>query len=81
MAVIVSTTIVSFYSLHHAGVSIVGVIPGGLPAPSLPELDVTLAKELLPAAFLISIVGFVETVSLVIRLPPVAAKRISRTKS
>lgn len=63
MAVIVSTTVVSFFALHHAGVSIVGVIPDGLPVPSLPELDLTLAKELLPAAFLISIVGFVETVS------------------
>ena len=63
MAVIVSTTIVSFFALHHAGVSIVGVIPVGLPVPSLPELDLTLTKELLPAAFLISIVGFVETVS------------------
>ena len=29
----------------------------------MPELALTLAKELLPAAFLISIVGFVETVS------------------
>ena len=49
--------------MHQAGVSIVGVIPNGLPVPSLPGLDLTLAKELLPAAFLISIVGFVETVS------------------
>ena len=63
MAMIVSTTIVSVFALHHAGVSIVGVIPDGLPAPSLPELDLTLAKELLPVAFLISIVGFVATVS------------------
>ena len=50
------------FCLASAGVSIVGVIPKGLPVPSLPELDLT-AKELLPAAFLISIVGFVETVS------------------
>ena len=45
MAVIVSTTIVSFFALHHPGMSIVGVIPNGLPVPSLPELDLTLAKE------------------------------------
>ena len=63
MAVIVSTTAVSLFALDQSGVSIVGIIPEGLPTPSLPELDLTLAKELIPAAFLISIVGFVESVS------------------
>ena len=39
------------------------MIPKGLPVPALPDLDLTIATELLPAAFLISIVGFVESVS------------------
>jgi len=63
MAVIVSTAVVSLFALNQSGVSIVGVIPGGLPVPTFPDLDLTLARELLPAAFLISIVGFVESVS------------------
>jgi len=63
MAVIVSTAVVSLFALNQSGVSIVGVIPEGLPVPTFPALDLTLAKELLPAAFLISIVGFVESVS------------------
>ena len=45
VAVIVSTTIVSFFALHHAGVSIVGVIPDGLPVPSLPKLDLPLPNN------------------------------------
>ena len=63
MAVILSTAAVSLFALNQFGVSIVGVIPKGLPTPALPALDWTLARELLPAAFLISIVGFVESVS------------------
>jgi SulP family sulfate permease len=63
MAVIVSTAIVGLFALNQSGVSIVGVIPKGLPVPTFPDLDLTLTRELLPAAFLISIVGFVESVS------------------
>ena len=63
MAVIVSTAVVSLFALNESGVSIVGEIPEGLPIPSFPDLDLTLARELLPAAFLIAIVGFVESVS------------------
>ena len=63
MAVIVSTAVVSLFALNQSGVSIVGVIPEGLPVPTFPDLDLTLARELLPAAFLIAIVGFVESVS------------------
>ncbi len=63
LAVIVTTAIVSLFALDQTGVSIVGEIPAGLPAPSLPPLDLGLARELIPAAFLISLVGFVESVS------------------
>ncbi len=64
MAVFISTAIVSFFMLNQFGVSVIGVIPRGLPVPALPDLDLTVATELLPAAFLISIVGFVESVSI-----------------
>lgn len=63
MAVIASTVVVAVFALDQVGVSIVGVIPEGLPVPSLPELNFSLAQELLPAALLISVVGFVESVS------------------
>jgi SulP family sulfate permease len=42
---------------------VVGTIPSGLPGLTLPPLDAGLAWQLLPAALLISLVGFVESVS------------------
>lgn len=62
-AIILTTLGVSGWQLQDQGVAIVGLIPEGLPLPQLPPLDLTLARELIPAAILISIVGFVESVS------------------
>jgi SulP family sulfate permease len=47
----------------NAGVKIVGEIPAGLPSLHLQGIDMALAQELLPAAALIALVGFVESVS------------------
>lgn len=46
-----------------AAVATVGVIPEGLPALGMPSLDPDLWAELAPAAALIAIVGFLESVS------------------
>ena len=62
-AVIASTLCVAMANWNSSGVAIVGALPAGLPMPSLPELDLSLAKELWPAAVLIGLVGFVESVS------------------
>lgn len=61
--------------LAAAGVRVVGEVPRGLPALSLPALDAGLAVQLLPAAVLISLIGFVESVSVAQTL---AAKRRQR---
>ncbi len=63
-AVIASTAVVAHYGLDQsAAVSIVGQVPAGLPALVLPALEWhAMAVLLLPAA-LISLVGFVESVS------------------
>ena len=47
-----------------AAVDVVGIIPQGLPMPSLPLPGLELAIELLPAALLIGLVGYVESVSI-----------------
>jgi SulP family sulfate permease len=47
----------------NAGMKIVGEIPAGLPSLHLQGIDMALAQELLPAAALIALVGFVESVS------------------
>lgn len=74
-AVLVSTAAVSLLGLAADGVSIVGDIPQGLPPLVVPPLDADLWLDLLPAALLISVIGFVESVSVAQTL---AAKRRQR---
>lgn len=75
LALLVSLLAVGAFDLADAGVRVVGAVPSGLPALSLPPLDTQLALQLLPAALLISLVGFVESVSVAQTL---AAKRRQR---
>lgn len=51
------------FGLDTRGVAIVGEVPAGLPAPSLPAVDLGMVTELAPAAFVIALVGFMEAVS------------------
>lgn len=62
-AIILSIATVVLLGLDQAGVRIVGEIPAGLPPFALPSFDPALWRDLLPAAVLISLVGFVESVS------------------
>jgi len=72
-AIILTTAAAWFFNLGQtAGVQLVGSVPSGLPEISLPSLDLTLWETLLPAALMISLVGFVESVSVAQTL---AAKR------
>lgn len=75
LAIVITILAVSALHLEQSGVKVVGTIPQGLPAFSLPALDWQLALQLLPAALLISLVGFVESVSVGQTL---AAKRRQR---
>ncbi|MEO3430843.1 sulfate permease [Pelagibius sp. CAU 1746] len=74
-AVIVTILLVDFLSLDEAGVRVVGEIPQGLPPVTLPPFDLALWRDLLPSAVLISVIGFVESVSVAQTL---AAKRRER---
>ncbi len=47
--------------LHERGVAIVGAVPGGLPAPSLPSMDIGVLSALLTTALAVSFVGFMES--------------------
>ena len=75
LAIIAAIVAVSSLQLDQAGVKVVGAIPQGLPGLTLPTLNLDLALQLLPAALLISLVGFVESVSVGQTL---AAKRRQR---
>ena len=74
-AVIVTTLLAWGLGLGERGVALVGEVPSGLPTLALPSLDPELWSMLLPAAVLISLVGFVESVSVAQTL---AAKRRQR---
>jgi sulfate permease, SulP family len=50
--------------LEAYGVRVVGTVAAGLPPLGLPSLELGLLRELLPAAVLIALVGFVESVSI-----------------
>ncbi len=63
VAVVASIAAVALFGLDAQGVATVGAVPGGLPPLTLPDFDPELWLQLLPAAVLISIVGFVESVS------------------
>ncbi|MGB8812920.1 MAG: sulfate permease [Paracoccaceae bacterium] len=76
VAAVAVTTLVTFaLGLANWGVAIVGEVPKGLPVPTLPPFDLGLWRQILVPAALISIVGYVETISVAQTL---AAKRRQR---
>ena len=62
-AVVATTVMVWAFSLDEKGVSIVGAVPRSLPPFTLPGLSPDPVGALLVPAILISIIGFVESVS------------------
>ncbi|MCA8900273.1 MAG: sulfate permease [Hyphomonas sp.] len=75
VAVVAGILAVTFFGLADKGVRIVGEIPRGLPTLAVPGFDWALWKQLLGSAALISVIGFVESVSVAQTL---AAKRRQR---
>ena len=63
VAVVGATVAVAVLGLGGAGVSTVGAVPAGLPKPGLPLLDLEVARALIPTALAISLVGFMESIS------------------
>ncbi len=50
--------------LMEGGGTVVGVVPKGLPAFSLPRIDLTVIMRLFPYAAIISLLGFMEAISI-----------------
>lgn len=75
LLIIASTLATYIFSLDQHGVAVVGELPRGLPSLTLPSLDLGLWSELLESAFLLSIIGFLGSVSVGHTL---AAKRRQR---
>ncbi|MEH6473410.1 MAG: sulfate permease [Halopseudomonas sp.] len=77
LAVMITILLTWGLDLILIGVKVVGAVPTGLPGLSLPAWDLGLWQQLLTSALLISIVGYVESVSVAQTL---AAKRRQRIK-
>jgi SulP family sulfate permease len=63
IVVAVATTAVWLFGLQAHGVSIVGDVPAGLPDLAMPKLSGDRIGALLPTAIIISLVGFMESIS------------------
>jgi len=61
--VVLGTLAVVGLGLSEGGVRIVGDVPAGLPAPSLPGVSADALTQLLPMALTISLVSFMESIS------------------
>ncbi|WP_380055394.1 SulP family inorganic anion transporter [Falsihalocynthiibacter sp. SS001] len=63
LAVFVSTLAVFGFDLISKGVAVVGEVPQSLPPLTMPDLSPELVSSLLVPAILISVIGFVESIS------------------
>ena len=74
-AVAATTLLVAGLGLEAQGVAVVGAVPQGLPPLTMPDFSLVLVTALLAPAALISLIGFVESVSVAQTL---AAKKRQR---
>lgn len=76
VAAVLATTLLTWGAgLHEAGVAVVGTVPQSLPPLTLPSFDPGLLRQLLVPALLITVIGFVESISVAQTL---AAKKRQR---
>jgi len=76
-AVILTILMAQVLDLEAEGVNLVGFIPQGLPPFAVPSMDLALIEKLWIPALLISIIGFVESVSVAQTLAAKRRQRIS----
>jgi SulP family sulfate permease len=74
-AVVATTALVALFDLDARGVAIVGAVPQSLPPLTLPDLSLDMIRQLALPALLISVIGFVESISVAQTL---AAKKRQR---
>ena len=78
VVVVAGTTLLTWaFSLPAAGVKIVGDIPRGLPPLTLPAFDLAVWQQLAVPAVMISVIGFVESVSVAQTLAAKKRERIN----
>lgn len=63
MVVVIGAVAAWGLNLTDAGVKVVGAVPEGLPALSLPQFNMAQLTDLLPVALTIALVGFMESIA------------------
>ncbi|MEM9261537.1 MAG: SulP family inorganic anion transporter, partial [Bacteroidota bacterium] len=64
MVIILVTALTAVFNWSDAGLAVVGDIQGGLPTFFLPEVDLSIIQLLFPAALVLALISFVETLSI-----------------
>ncbi len=77
VGVLLSSFVAYRFQLDEKGVALVGQVPVGLPALSIPDISHPAWRQLLVSAIFISIIGFVESVSVGHTLAAKRRQRIS----
>jgi SulP family sulfate permease len=74
---IVATTLIAWsFSLTERGVNVVGEVPQGLPPISLPSFSMDIWTSLIGSAILMSLIGFIESISIARTLAATKRQRI-----
>lgn len=63
VVVILSILAVKLFHLDNHGLKLIGAVPEGMPAFTIPVMDTGIIKSLLPIAFTISFIGFMESIA------------------
>ena len=63
LAAVAGILAVLAFDLRERGLATVGEVPRGLPAPGVPDLGAGLFVDLLPAAVLITVIGYLEAIA------------------
>jgi SulP family sulfate permease len=64
LVVMAATAVVAGFDLEGRGVKVVGEIPRGLPSLGIPHADLEHLRRLVPAAFAITMLGFIESIAI-----------------
>ncbi len=62
VGVVVATLVVALFDLERRGVAVVGAVPQGFPAPTLPDVSFDDVRSLLPVAAGITLVGYTDNI-------------------
>ena len=76
IAIVVTTLIAWSFSLTERGVKVVGEVPQGLPPVSLPSFSMDIWTSLIGSAILMSLIGFIESISIARTLAATKRQRI-----